>query len=76
MKTTVEIDEKKLRSLLKLTGIKTKKAGIDFAIEQAERLARVNKLLAEDSFFQTEGEVIDPNYNLDKMRSKEIFKCQ
>jgi hypothetical protein len=70
MKTTIDLDEKKLRRVMKLTGITTRKQAIDFALTQAERLARVKKLF-EEPFYLDSGDIIDPNYDLERMRNRE-----
>jgi len=70
MKTTIDLDEKKLRRVMKLTGITTRKQAIDFALTQAERLAKVKKLF-EEPFYVGSGEIIDPNYDLRQMRDRE-----
>jgi hypothetical protein len=70
MKTTIDLDEKKLRRVMKLTGITTRKQAIDFALTQAERLARVKKLF-EEPFYLDSGDIIDPNYDLERMRDRE-----
>lgn len=40
MKTTVEVDEKKLSRLMELTGIRTKTGAFDYTLSTAERIAR------------------------------------
>jgi hypothetical protein len=70
MKTTIDLDEKKLRRVMKLTGITTRKQAIDFALTQAERLATVKKLF-EEPFYLDSGDIIDPNYDLERMRDRE-----
>ncbi len=71
MKTTVEIDEAKLKRVMKLVGLKTRKATIDFALSQAERLGRINRLFTEQFFVEDHGEVIDPSYDVLVMRQQE-----
>ena len=46
MKMTIEIDEKKLSRLMKLTGLKTKTKALNYALSAAERSARLGRLLA------------------------------
>jgi hypothetical protein len=70
MKTTIDLDEKKLRRVMKLTGITTRKQAIDFALTQAERLARVKKLF-EEPFYLDSGDIIDRDYDLERMRDQE-----
>ena len=64
MKTTIEIDEQKLERVMKLAGLKTRKAAIDFALTQAERWAKINRLFSEPFFVDDRSEVIDPAYDL------------
>ena len=71
MKTTIEIDEAKLKRVMKLAGLKTRKATIEFALSQAERLGRINRLFAEQFFIEDQGEVIDPSYDVLRMRQQE-----
>ncbi len=71
MKTTIEIDEAKLKRVMKLVGLKTRKATIDFALSQTERLGRINRLFAERFFIEDQGEVIDPSYDVLRMRQQE-----
>ena len=46
MKMTIEIDERRLSRLMKLAGIRTKTAAVDWALRSAERSARREKLFA------------------------------
>jgi len=71
MKTTVDLDEKKLRRLMRLTGLKTRKATIDFALTEAERLAKIKKLFREPFYLEAEGPVVDPDYDVISMRKRE-----
>lgn len=71
MKTTIEIDEPKLLSLMELTEIKTRKEAIDFALTEAVRQAKIKKLL-ETRFTPEElADAIDPAYDLMALREKE-----
>lgn len=47
MKTTIDLDEKKLRNVMKLKGIKTRREAIDYALAEAERRAKLDVLLRE-----------------------------
>jgi hypothetical protein len=42
-----ELDEQKLLRVMDLTGIKTRKEAVDYALVQAERAAKLSKLLAK-----------------------------
>jgi Arc/MetJ family transcription regulator len=72
MKTTIEIDEEKLETVMRLGGFKTRKEAIDWALTEAERIARINQI--EKNLWTAEmlKDVIDPNYDLMAMRRKEI----
>lgn len=71
MKTTIDIDDEKLRRVMDLTGIKTRKEAIDFALSEAERAARIRKFFEEPFYVQPEGDVIDPTYDLMKLRESD-----
>ena len=71
MKTTIEIDGEKLKRVMKLAGLKTRKATIEFALTQAERWGRIKRLFAEPFFIEDQAEVIDPEYDLLAMREQE-----
>jgi Bacterial antitoxin of type II TA system, VapB len=71
MKTTVDIDDRKLRRVMKLTGLKTRKETIDFALTEAERLARVSRMFQKPFYTEEEGPIIDPDYDLLGMRKRE-----
>lgn len=68
MKTTVEIDEKRLASVMKLTGLRTRKAAVDYALRAAERSASLDRLMEEalpDEAYRT---AVDPHYDVVKLR--------
>ncbi len=71
MKTTIDLDDKKLLRVMKLTGLRTRKEVIDFALTEAERLARIKKLLREPFYVDASGHVVDPNYDLLYLRESE-----
>jgi Arc/MetJ family transcription regulator len=45
VKTTIELDEDRLNRVMKLTGLKTRKAVLDFALREAERAAQMRRFL-------------------------------
>ena len=49
---------------MKLAGLKTHKVTLDFALSQAERLGRINRLFTEQFLVEDHGEVIDPSYDV------------
>jgi len=71
MKTTVDLDDKKLRRVMKLTGLKTRKETIDFALTEAERLAKVKRVFERPFYIYPAGHVIDPSYDVVKARKLE-----
>jgi hypothetical protein len=71
MKITVEIDEKKLSRLMRLTGIRTKTRALDYAPSTAERNARRNELLANPLTPEDLNDAVDPAYDVLALREKE-----
>ena len=75
MKTTIDLDEAKLERIMSLTGIKTRKDAIEFALNEAERIAKINHALNTPFYVVREGEpVIDPDYDVRKMRGPVIIR--
>ena len=71
MKTTVDLDEKRLERIMSVAGIKTRKEAIDFALREAERAVRLRKLIKTplaDSEFE---HAVDPAYDLMALRNRE-----
>jgi hypothetical protein len=71
MKTTVDIDDKKLNRVMKLTGLKTMKETIDYALTEAERLAGIRKMFSSSFYVNEAGDVVDPGYDIVKLRERE-----
>jgi Arc/MetJ family transcription regulator len=72
VKTTVELDEKKLLRVMELTGLKTRKEAIDYALSQAERAAKIAELFARPRRSKDElKDLLDPEYDLVALRAKE-----
>jgi len=71
VKTTIELDETKLKRLMKLTGIKTRKEAIDYALTEAERVARIDSFYEGDFYIDSEHPIIDHNYDVMVLREKE-----
>jgi hypothetical protein len=71
MKTTVEIDDKKLNRVMKLTGLKTMKETIDFALTEAERVAKMRELFSASFYTDDAGDVVCPEYDVVKLRKLE-----
>lgn len=71
MKTTVDLDEAKLLNVMKLKGFKTRKEALDFALTEAERLARVERVSASQWTAREAREVFDPDYDVIKLRARD-----
>jgi hypothetical protein len=72
VKTTVELDKEKLLRVMQLTGLKTRKEAIDYALSQAERAAKIAKLFARPRRSKEElKNLLDPKYDLMTQREQE-----
>jgi Arc/MetJ family transcription regulator len=71
VKTTVELDEEKLLRVMALTGLKTRKAAIDYALTQVERAAKLAKLFAHPWTQQELEAAVEPGYDLEALRERE-----
>jgi hypothetical protein len=60
-----------LNRVMKLTGLKTTKGTIDFALTEAERLARIRKMLGGSFYANEAGDVVYPDYDIVKIREME-----
>ena len=70
MKTTVELDEKRLATVMKLTGLGTRKAAVDYALRVAERAASLDCLMERalpDEAYRT---AMDPHYDVVALRNR------
>jgi hypothetical protein len=70
MKTTVEIDEEKLMRVMSLGGFKTRKETLDYALDEAEKKARL-RALEQKPFYVTNEDVVDPAYDLRVLRDRD-----
>jgi Arc/MetJ family transcription regulator len=72
MKTTIEIDEEKLARIMNLTGLKTRKEAVDWALTEAERIAGMNRIAEEpwDAAFLKDA--VDPAYDILEMRRSAV----
>lgn len=71
MKTTIDLDERRLAAVMKLTGLKTRKAAVDYALCAAERQAALDRLLERalpDAVYRT---AVDPHYDVAAQRQRE-----
>jgi len=75
MKTTIDLDEGKLERVMSLTGLKTRKEAIEFALTEAERIARIHHALNEPFYVVREGDdVIDPAYDVRALRGPVVIR--
>ncbi len=65
MKTTIDIDEKKLESVMQLTGARSRKAAVDYALAGTERAERLRKVFENPLPDEEYREALDPAYDLD-----------
>ncbi len=63
-KTTVEIDDEKLSAIMRLTGSKTRKEALDWALTEARRIATLNNIIAEPWTAEFLNDAVDPNYDV------------
>jgi Arc/MetJ family transcription regulator len=71
MKTTVEIDETRLHRVMKLSGIKTRRGAIEYALREAERAARIRQLLGDALADSEYADSVDPSYDILAVRKRE-----
>lgn len=71
MKTTLEIDEKRLRSVMALTGLKTRRAAVDYSLAEVERQARVSKVMERAWSPERLKDVLAPRYDVVALRERE-----
>jgi Arc/MetJ family transcription regulator len=64
VKTTIELDEQKLKRVMQLTGIKTRKEAIDFALTEAERIAALDSYYQKAFYIDDASPVVDPDYDV------------
>jgi Arc/MetJ family transcription regulator len=71
MKTTIDIDEKKLATVMRLTGVRSRKAAVDYALDCTEKNERIRllfeKALPDEAYIAA----IDPAYDLTALRGKD-----
>ncbi|MFZ4774593.1 MAG: type II toxin-antitoxin system VapB family antitoxin [Terrimicrobiaceae bacterium] len=63
-KTTVELDEEKLEKLMRLTGMKTRKEALDWALGEGVRMAAIHRI--EESPWDADflKNAVDPGYDV------------
>jgi Arc/MetJ family transcription regulator len=65
---TLEIDEKRLARVMKLAGIRTKTAAVQYALREAERAARRDRLFATRWKSEELAAAVDPAYDVLALR--------
>jgi len=71
VKTTIELDEAKLERVMRLTGIRTRKEAIDFALTEAERIAAIDSFYQKAFYVDETGSVVDPDYDVLAQRNRD-----
>ncbi len=72
MKMTMFIDEALLARVMDLTGLKTKTETIEFSLREAERKAKLGRLVAKEKLAADEWKgSVDPAYDLMALRVAE-----
>ena len=71
MKTTIDIDEARLKRVMKLAGLKTRKAAVEFALREAERAARIKRLLGASLADEEFTDAVDSAYDVRSLRERE-----
>ena len=71
MKTTIDLDEDKLRRVMQLTGVKTRREAVDQALTEAERIAKIRRMLSREWTEEEMKDAFAPNYDVLKIREQE-----
>lgn len=72
MKTTIEIDDGKLARIMSLTGLKTRKEAVDWALTEAERIAGINRIAEEPWDAEFLKDAVEPGYDIIELRRKSV----
>jgi Arc/MetJ family transcription regulator len=71
MKTTIDVDEKKLAGVMRLTGVHSRKAAVDYALACTERIETLRKLFEKALPDEEYKGALDPAYDLMAVRKKD-----
>jgi hypothetical protein len=74
MKTTIDIDEKLLGSVMELTGVKTRRGAVDYALREAEKSAKVARLVRESPPDHAFKDAVAEGYDVIALRDQEVPK--
>jgi Arc/MetJ family transcription regulator len=72
MKTTIEIDEVLLKRVMALTGVKTRRSVVDYALRELAKGATVAKLVKEAPADYEFGDALDSSYDPVALREREV----
>jgi hypothetical protein len=72
MKTTIDIDEKLLTSVMTLTGVKTRRGAVNYALREAEKSAKVERLVRESPPDEAFKAAVAEGYDIAALRDQEI----
>lgn len=68
IKTTIEIDEAKLKRIMDLGGFSTRKEAVDWALTEAERIASLDRIAENPWPSSVVREAVDPSYDVTASR--------
>lgn len=71
MKTTVELDEARLKRVMRLANVRTRREAVDLALREAERAFRINQLLANPLPGHQYADAVDADYDVLAQRQRE-----
>ena len=72
MKTTIDIDDARLRRVMKLTGLRTRRAAVNRALAEMERKAHIDQVLSRSWNLDAMARAMDPHYDVLKMRRMDL----
>ena len=71
MKTTIDVDEEKLVGVMRMAGIRSRKAAVDYALSCAERIERLRKLFEHPLPDAEYADSLDPSYEVMAVREQD-----
>lgn len=72
IKTTIEIDEVKLKAVMSLSGLKTRKEAVDWALTEALRIATINQIAKNPWSSAFLEEAVNPDYDVMETRKRPV----
>jgi Arc/MetJ family transcription regulator len=72
MKTTIELDDEKLGRIMDLTGLKTRKEAVDWALGEALRIASINRIAEDPWDAEFLKDAVEPGYDILEMRRQPV----